>query len=99
MKEDRGRIDEAAAVQEVPYQYGDDAIPNDRSRIDASTEMTRGQQTAWIVGTLIAIALAFAYWATRLPESDPFAKCQRIIGYDSACRAKVAASQMMKGFY
>lgn len=60
--------------------------------------MTRGQQTAWIVGTLIVMALAFAYWATRLPDGDPYAKCQRIIGMDRACEAEVAARQMMRGY-
>lgn len=99
MAESSGKVGETETVEKAAYQYGDEAIPNDRSRADPSTDMTRGQQTAWIVGTLIAIALAFAYWATRLPESDPFAECQRIIGHDNACRAKVAARQMMMGNY
>jgi hypothetical protein len=63
-----------------------------------ATDMTRGQQTAWIVGTLIVMALAFAYWATRLPDGDPYAECQRIIGHDNACRAEVAAGLVMRGY-
>ncbi|AJA10145.1 Putative membrane protein [Sphingopyxis fribergensis] len=44
------------------------------------------------------VGLAILYHVTRLPEGHPYAKCQRIIGMDGACKAEVAASRMMRGF-
>lgn len=61
-------------------------------------DMTRSQQTFWVVLTIAAFGLAILYHVTRLPEGHPYAKCQRIIGSDGACRADVAIDQMRRGY-
>ena len=60
--------------------------------------MTRGQQTAWIVGTMIVIAgFAFKY-ANSHDNSDPYAKCSSIfVGDGSKCRAEVAMERLNAG--
>lgn len=59
--------------------------------------VTRGQQTAWIVGTLALMSAGWLYRDTRLPDGDPVKKCQGIIMMDTACAASVYADQMMGG--
>lgn len=58
-------------------------------------EMSRGAMTAWIVGTLIVIALGMLWYATRLPDSSPYKKCQGVIFTDPACKADVAADILL----
>lgn len=60
--------------------------------------MSRGQQTAWIVGVIAAFGLATLYNVTRLPDGHPYKECERIIGMDEACAARIAARNMMRGF-
>ncbi|GGJ52593.1 hypothetical protein CDQ92_15050 [Sphingopyxis bauzanensis] len=50
-----------------------------------------------LLAIIAVIGLAILYKVTRLPETDPYAKCQRIVGMDGACEADVAAGQMMRG--
>lgn len=65
---------------------------------DPSSSKGEGFTTTHLLLAIIAvIGLAILYNVTRLPDGDPYAKCQRIIGHDSACRADVAYSQMMRG--
>ena len=52
-----------------------------------------------LLAIVAIIGLAILYNVTRLPAGDPYAKCQRIIGMDGACEAKVAMSQMARGRY
>jgi len=53
--------------------------------------------THLLLGVIAIIGLAILYSVTRLPDGDPYAKCQRIIGHDTACRADVAIRQMQRG--
>lgn len=57
---------------------------------EEKSEMSRGAQTAWIVGVLILMGLVALYFATRVDETSPYAECQRIIGWDEDCRLKIA---------
>lgn len=54
--------------------------------------------TQLLLGVIAVIGLAILYQVTRLPEGHPFKECERIIGMNSACEARVAASRMMRGF-
>lgn len=54
-----------------------------------------GLNTA-LLAIIAVVGLAVLYSITRLPEGDPYAKCQRIIGMDGACEADVAISQMKR---
>ncbi|GAO79766.1 hypothetical protein [Sphingopyxis sp. C-1] len=65
---------------------------------DPSSSKGEGFTTTHLFLVIIAIiGLAILYNVTRLPKGDPYAKCQRIIGHDTACRADVAYNQMMRG--
>lgn len=57
-------------------------------------EMSRGQQTVWIVGTLLALGLAALYFATRLPAGARDAECQTLLGMDRECVVANAASSL-----
>jgi hypothetical protein len=61
-------------------------------------DMTRSQQTFWIVMTIAAFGFGILYYVTRLPEGHPYKHCERIIGMDDACTAKAAAREMMRGY-
>lgn len=64
----------------------------------APVDMTRGQQTAWIVGVIAVIGLAILYNVTRLPDNHPWKECEQIIGMDRACTARIAGRELMKGY-
>jgi hypothetical protein len=68
--------------------------PNARAKKDIS----RGAQTAWIVGTLIVMGLIALYFLTRLDPSDPYAKCQKLIGSDRSCVTQVTVDRLMKPY-
>jgi hypothetical protein len=57
-------------------------------------EMTRGQQTAWIVGTLILIA--FVALGFYLGQDDPrYPGCTGFMGFeDQACKVEHAARRL-----
>lgn len=59
--------------------------------------MTRGEQTAWIVG---AMALLFFFYTEHQRKSLPkwdYARCEGLFGTDNACRAAVAAYRLSNG--
>ena len=56
--------------------------------------MTRRAQTQWIVGAILAGIAVFTYFETRLPASDPRAKCQLLIGMDGHCLTKVTIDRL-----
>lgn len=60
-----------------------------------SPPMTRGQQTAWIVGAIGLVAAGALYYVTRLPEGHPYKSCEGIVMIDTACKANIAARMMM----
>lgn len=65
---------------------------------DEPVDMTRSQQTFWIILTIAVFGLGILYYVTRLPEGHPYAACQRIIGMDGACEAEVAGKMIMRGY-
>lgn len=73
-----------AAKNEQPY--------NDKA------DITRGQQTAWIVGVIAVVGMAILYNVTRLPDNHPWKECEQIIGMDRACTARIAGSELMKSY-
>ena len=62
-------------------------------------EMTRETQTMWIVGAIALALWAILFFMTRLPESNDYAKCQRIIGpMDQQCKSDVAIKHLSRGY-
>jgi hypothetical protein len=60
--------------------------------------MTRGQQTAWIVGAILAVGLVALYFAMRLPEGHIYYHCQIAFGLmDKQCMALAAANSFLPG--
>lgn len=57
--------------------------------------MTRGQQTAWIVGAIAVVGAGALWYSTRLPEGHAFKSCQGIILMDNRCKALAGAKMMM----
>ena len=53
--------------------------------------------TQLLLGVIAVIGLAILYQVTRLPEGHPFKECERIIGMDSACEARIAGRNIMMG--
>ena len=77
--------DELSTVQEQDKTRGD---------------MTRSTQTLWILGAMAVALWAVCYFVTRLPESNDYAKCQRIIGpMDQQCKTDVAVDHLRRGGY
>ena len=60
--------------------------------------MTRGEQTGWILLTVAAGFLAVLYVITRVPASNPYADCQRIIGWDEECKTGVAVRILNRSY-
>lgn len=58
------------------------------------TEMSRGQQTVWIVGTLLILGLLAIYFGTRLPVGARNAECQTLLGMDNECVVNNAATRL-----
>ncbi len=61
-------------------------------------DMTRGQQTTWIVGAIAVVGIAILYNVTRLPDNHPWKECEQIVGMDRACTARIAGRELMKGY-
>lgn len=63
--------------------------------------MSRGQQTAWIVGTLLLLgALALFVFVQQDDPNDPYAECYNWLGQkDTACAAEIARKSIRRGFY
>lgn len=57
-------------------------------------EMTRGQQTAWIIGAIVLVALFALNYVKTHDASDPYARCNGIIPQGSECRAAVAVERL-----
>ena len=57
-------------------------------------EMTRGQQTAWIVGAIAIAAGGWFYYDTRLPDGHPSKECQGVLFMDDRCLANQFTEQM-----
>ena len=71
-------------------QMEEDGQPVVREQNKTRGDMTRSTQTLWILGAMALMFWAGLYYATRLPDSNPYAKCQTIIGpMDSLCRENV----------
>ena len=58
-------------------------------------QMTRGQQTVWIIGAIGLVAAGALYYVTRLPDGHPYKSCEGIVLMDTSCKANVAARMMM----
>lgn len=56
--------------------------------------MTRGEQTAWIVGAIVAVGLMILYFQTRIPEGGRNAECQHWYGMDNDCVVKNAMRRL-----
>lgn len=71
-------------------QMEEDGQPVVREQNKTRGDMTRSTQTLWILTAIFLSLWAILYFATRLPDSSPYAKCQQIIGpMDSLCRENV----------
>lgn len=58
-------------------------------------EMTRGQQTAWIIGALIVVTLLGLNYAKTHDASDPYARCHGIFASGTTeCEASVAMQRL-----
>lgn len=67
---------------------------------DPSPGKGEGFTTTHLLLCVIAvIGLAILYNVTRLPQGHPFKECERIIGMDQACEARIAAHALKWGFY
>lgn len=63
------------------------------------SEMSRGKQTAWIVGTLLIMGMVALYFATRMDSSERDAECQTLFGMDRECVVKNAADRLGGRYY
>lgn len=61
--------------------------------MDDKKEMTRGQQTAWIVGAMALAAGGWLYYDTRLPDGHKDKSCQRIFGVSKECVGERAMAE------
>lgn len=63
--------------------------------------MTRGQQTAWIVGTIVVIALlALAIWANQPDANERDPECYNFLGFEDAdCKYEKARARLSGRFY
>lgn len=67
---------------------------------DQPPSRSKGFATTHLLLCVIAvIGLAILYNVTRLPDNDPFKECERIIGMDQACQARIAGHALKWGFY
>lgn len=57
-------------------------------------EMSRGTQTAWILGTLMVIGTVGLYFATRMDPVERNAECQTLFGMDQECVVENAAASL-----
>lgn len=57
-------------------------------------EMSRGQQTAWIVGTLVVLGIGGMYLAARIAPLERNAECQTLFGADRECMINNAAARL-----
>lgn len=78
---------------DAPFEPTEDSEPKAQS-----SDMSRGQQTVWIVGTIAVVGMAILYNVTRLPDNHPWKECERIIGMNDACVARIAGRELMKGY-
>ena len=81
------------------HDHTDEETQLAEDQAQRSGGMTREQQTIWIVGAILLIGLTILYNVTRLPDGHPFKECERIIGMDRACEARIAAHAVKWGFY
>ena len=59
------------------------------------TEMTRGEQTAWIVATLIVLFIVgVLIFITRTDPTDTYPECWPF--YTQSCKAEVATQRLMR---
>lgn len=63
------------------------------------SQMTRGQQTVWIVGTLLFLGAGALFMVAQQDDpNDPYAECYNWLGdKDTACAAEIAR-QRIRGF-
>lgn len=65
----------------------------------ARPDMTRSVQTLWILGAMAVALWVVGYFMTRLPDANPYAKCQRIIGpMDDRCKSDVAIGILNRSY-
>lgn len=84
-------IDPPYPSEPVPSMCGHTHKGDSRMRND----MSRSTQTAWIVCTIMLIAIGvMLYVGTRPDPNDPWAECKQLFGYDSACQAEIAARNL-----
>jgi len=65
----------------------------------SKNEMSRGKQTAIICAVMAVVGI---FVAVALQPEDPydrFAECKTLFGYDSACKAEVAAKRLRGSYY
>lgn len=60
-------------------------------------DMTREDQTMWIVGAILLVGLMILYFMTRLPTSHPDKECETLFGMDSKCQYEHATRRLNRG--
>lgn len=59
----------------------------------ARREMTRGEQTAWIVGAIAVVGFLGLDYARSHDPSDPYAPCRSVFA-ESGCKARIAMERL-----
>lgn len=81
---------------------GQEQRPQETFQADRQVQpdMTRAQQTKWIVGTIIVIAAGVAVWALQPDPNDMDSKCVHFLGLykDQQCLAENAAWRMRNSY-
>lgn len=68
-----------------------------RIEVRQQRPLTRGGQTAWIIGAMAVLYLLYTgHERTNLPKWD-YARCEGVFGTDQSCRAAVAAYRLSGG--
>ncbi len=60
---------------------------------DHRGEMSRGEQTAWIVGAIAVVGFFGLDYARSHDDNHPYASCRSVFA-DSGCKARIAAERL-----
>jgi hypothetical protein len=64
-------------------------------RVIEHKEMSRGQQTAWIIAAMALVGFLCINYLESHDDADPYAKCKSVFAADN-CRSEVAIERLRR---